>query len=142
MQAYVKFEIEHIMKIDFLTLLNESNCIKNTETQEIIITSPLIEAEGDYQILWPIKISSSSKYMTQTIHRFWSIDYEDYPRGISLKSCFRSPAFIALTFKTLSTNYLTQVWVSMFISFVKNGEKISPDSFNTQNPISIKASNL
>lgn len=51
MQAYVKFEIEHIMKIDFLTLLNESNCIKNTETQEIIITSPLIEAEGDYQIL-------------------------------------------------------------------------------------------
>lgn len=48
------------MKIDFLTLLDESNSIKNTETQEILITSPLIEAEGEYQILNPIKISSSS----------------------------------------------------------------------------------
>lgn len=48
------------MKVDFLTLLNDSNCIKNTKTHEFIINSPLIEAEGNYQITCPMKISSSS----------------------------------------------------------------------------------
>lgn len=47
------------MKIEFLALLNDSNCIKKSETNEFIITSPIIEAEGNYKITCPMKITSS-----------------------------------------------------------------------------------
>lgn len=51
---------KHKMKIDFLTLFNETNSTKNAETNEIVITSPLIVAEeGDYQIKSPCQISST-----------------------------------------------------------------------------------
>lgn len=52
--------MKNLMKIEFSTLLNDSNCIKNLETHEYIITSPLIEAEGNFQITCPMKISSSA----------------------------------------------------------------------------------
>lgn len=47
------------MKIEFLTLLNESNCIKNNETHEYLLTTPIIEAEGEYQITCPMIITSN-----------------------------------------------------------------------------------
>lgn len=70
------------------------------------------------------------------------LDYSELPRGFSLKSCFRSPSFIALTFLLLSSNNLQQVGISMLISLVRNGDKFSLESFKISNPLSITASNL
>ena len=47
------------MSIDFLSLLNESNSIKNDDTDEIILTSPLIEIKDQCKITVPCSISSN-----------------------------------------------------------------------------------
>lgn len=53
------------------------------------------------------------------------LEYTELPRQISLKSSFRSPSFIALTFKMLSKSGIIslQVGFAMLASIVKNGEK-------------------
>lgn len=46
------------MEIDFLSLFNESNSIKNEETGEILITVPSLEAEGQFTLSVSCSITS------------------------------------------------------------------------------------
>lgn len=49
----------YTMSKDFLALFNQTNSIRNEGTDEIIITSPLIKADGTYEISVPITITSN-----------------------------------------------------------------------------------
>ena len=46
------------MPVDFLSLLDETNSIKNEETGEIILISEKFQTEGDFELKTPCKISS------------------------------------------------------------------------------------
>lgn len=100
--------------------------------------------EGDFTPFFPlIHMNDRTNLLMKCKDKLIPVsDYVDFPRQICLKSCFRLPSFIALTFDLLSSNNLAQVGISMFISLVRNGEKYPPESFNKPNPISITAKNL
>lgn len=72
------------------------------------------------------------------------LENSELPRQISLKQCFRSPSFIAMTHKMLSNCDITslQVGFGMFVSIVKNGEIYSPQSFSSPNPITVNGQSL
>lgn len=103
-----------------------------------------LKNEGDFTPFFPlINVNDRMNLLANYGEKLIPVlDYEELPKGISLKDCFRSPSFVALTFKLLSSDIMTQVGIAMFICLVKNGEIFSPQSFKVASSISVRAEDL
>lgn len=93
----------------------------------------------------PISVNNRANLLTKFKDKLAPVlEYSELPRQISLKQCFRSPSFIAMTHKMLSNDDIIsqQVGFCMFISIVKNGEIYSAQSFDSPNPIAVSGQSL
>lgn len=67
-------------------------------------------------------------------------NFVEAPRGIQLKSCFRTPTFIGLMHSCLlnSSLHFNQVGLAMFVESINNGEQFDLGSYEFANPIKIE----